>query len=361
MAEMDPERVDGDVNDKPCCSAAHVCGRCLELLVSELSQSAVAIGEGWADRVGTILRHGAKWPWSEDAARRFSRELVAHLAVDPRVLEQLAELASHAARRRWNEAATTSMSQSQSARRDSRSMLSSDQNLDNITLLVVDDDDDARELAGVSGVKVFKASSAPEAFAAFERERPDMIICGVRTLHGAGLELIRRVRSLPPERGGLVPAISVSAGALKDACLDAGFHFDFTTPLPPTVLVEAIRSFLRDEPESHNAWCVDVDERTIYLRLIGHVTAGDMRTMTATLVSILKQNPHRFRIISDLRKMSSFTPAVAAVVQSGIWNVRKRIDSVVVVGASSTAWAISRSTCFLLRVPCSLSSEIPCR
>ena len=66
-----------------------------------------------------------------------------------------------------------------------------------------------------------------------------------------GLSLIRRIRSLPPEAGGLVPAVALTAyvgKAERDRALDAGFDSFLTKPIDPRVLVAEISKLL-DVPD----------------------------------------------------------------------------------------------------------------
>ena len=60
-----------------------------------------------------------------------------------------------------------------------------------------------------------------------------------------GFTLIRRIRGLPSDRGGLVPAIAVSAYARADdreQCLAAGFQLHVSKPIDIEQLVAAIAS-----------------------------------------------------------------------------------------------------------------------
>jgi CheY-like chemotaxis protein len=63
-----------------------------------------------------------------------------------------------------------------------------------------------------------------------------------------GNSFLRRVRSLPPERGGDVPAIALTAYARPEdrrATEDAGFQLHLVKPVRPDQLLTAIESCVR--------------------------------------------------------------------------------------------------------------------
>jgi signal transduction histidine kinase len=100
-----------------------------------------------------------------------------------------------------------------------------------LSVLVVDDDADAREtiavVLGQRGARVETAGSVQEALAAIDRARPDVLLSDIGMPGEDGYALIRRVRALPPERGGCVPAAALTAyaGAADRArVLAAGFQ-----------------------------------------------------------------------------------------------------------------------------------------
>src|SRR5207253_2278280 len=67
-----------------------------------------------------------------------------------------------------------------------------------VKLLVVDDDADTRELLSMilqeAGAEVATAGSANDGLAAFERQRPDVLVSDIGMPDGDGYSLIRRVR-----------------------------------------------------------------------------------------------------------------------------------------------------------------------
>ncbi|HYY43093.1 MAG TPA: GAF domain-containing protein, partial [Pyrinomonadaceae bacterium] len=89
--------------------------------------------------------------------------------------------------------------------------------LDGLKVLVVDDEPDTRELLkaglGQCGAEVTIVGSVAEALEAIETTVPDLMISDIGMPGEDGYGLIRRVRGLPAEQGGKVPAIALTAYA----------------------------------------------------------------------------------------------------------------------------------------------------
>jgi CheY-like chemotaxis protein len=110
--------------------------------------------------------------------------------------------------------------------------------LDGLRLLVVDDDLDTCEamslLLARAGARVATAASVPEAFAAFERSRPDVLISDIGMPGEDGYELIRRLRERGREKGGAVPAVALTAYARpedREQALAAGYQAHLAKPV----------------------------------------------------------------------------------------------------------------------------------
>jgi PAS domain S-box-containing protein len=121
--------------------------------------------------------------------------------------------------------------------------------LDGVRVLVVEDEADARHLLAAvlqkRGALVFMASSAAEALETLERERPDVLLSDIALQEQDGYELIRKVRSLSPERGGRIPAAALTGyGRLEDRmrALSAGFQLHAAKPVEPAELVAVVAS-----------------------------------------------------------------------------------------------------------------------
>jgi signal transduction histidine kinase/ActR/RegA family two-component response regulator len=87
--------------------------------------------------------------------------------------------------------------------------------LDGLRLLVVDDDRDFRELVsailGQYGAQVNTAASAAEALTQLENWKPDALVADIGMREEDGYSLITKVRALPADRGGRVPALALTA------------------------------------------------------------------------------------------------------------------------------------------------------
>ena len=113
-----------------------------------------------------------------------------------------------------------------------------------LTVLVVDDQPDARELIlrvlEDCSARVLTAGSAEEAVPLVETGRPDVLITDIGMPGADGYELLRRVRELGPARGGRVPAIALTAFARSEdrtRALRSGFMVHVSKPVDPSELV----------------------------------------------------------------------------------------------------------------------------
>jgi CheY-like chemotaxis protein len=121
--------------------------------------------------------------------------------------------------------------------------------LENLAVLVVDDDADTRELLLEAlegcGARARGAASAAEAFDVVERDCPDILLSDIGMPGEDGYALIRRIRTLPPARGGAIPAAALTAYTRSEdrsLALDAGFQLHLAKPLDPSALIAAVVS-----------------------------------------------------------------------------------------------------------------------
>jgi CheY-like chemotaxis protein len=121
-----------------------------------------------------------------------------------------------------------------------------------IRVLLVDDDADAREviseLVSEAGALVTQTASAREAYAALRAEPPHVLISDIGMPEEDGYSLVRRIRALPPEHGGDVPAIALTAyGRAEDvrAASEAGFQLHLVKPVKPEALLKAITAWAK--------------------------------------------------------------------------------------------------------------------
>lgn len=121
-----------------------------------------------------------------------------------------------------------------------------------IRVLVVDDEDDARELIAdvlsEAGAAVEKAASAEQAYELLLAHPPHLMISDIGMPGMDGYELVQRIRGLPPEKGGDVPAIALTAYARQEdvrAATEAGFQLHIAKPVKPEKLLEAVSAWVR--------------------------------------------------------------------------------------------------------------------
>ncbi|MBR8840843.1 MAG: PAS domain-containing protein [Stigonema ocellatum SAG 48.90 = DSM 106950] len=128
-------------------------------------------------------------------------------------------------------------------------LLEGELDLTGIRVLTIDDDPDTRELLMVLlsqyGAEVMTVASSPEFLAALESFRPDVLVSDIGMPEVDGYTLLRNVRSLPPERGGQIPAIALTAyaGDLdQQKALKAGFQKHLAKPIEPHQLIQMVFS-----------------------------------------------------------------------------------------------------------------------
>ena len=123
--------------------------------------------------------------------------------------------------------------------------------LDGVHVLLVEDDDDSRKLLGTMlkryGAKVTSTKSAAEALDVFENEVPDVIISDIGMPDQDGYELIRKVRALPVEKGGKIPAIALTGYASRkdrERALTSGYHQHVAKPIEQVDLINTIAALV---------------------------------------------------------------------------------------------------------------------
>jgi CheY-like chemotaxis protein len=120
-----------------------------------------------------------------------------------------------------------------------------------LKILVVDDDIDTRALIERVlkrvGAEVTSVGSAREALEVLEREKPHVLVSDIAMPEEDGYLLLKKIRALPPERGGRVPAIALTAHSLVQdrlRSLRAGFQSHVPKPVVPEELVEVVASVI---------------------------------------------------------------------------------------------------------------------
>jgi signal transduction histidine kinase/ActR/RegA family two-component response regulator len=116
-----------------------------------------------------------------------------------------------------------------------------------VHVVVVDDEQDARDLVAAvleqAGAVVTSVGSAEEAMHAIHERPPSLLVSDIGMPGEDGYALIARVRALPAESGGLVPAVAVTAFTREDdraRALRAGYNAHVAKPIDPAALVTLV-------------------------------------------------------------------------------------------------------------------------
>jgi PAS domain S-box-containing protein len=123
--------------------------------------------------------------------------------------------------------------------------------LSGVRVLVVDDEHDTREILSVMltryGAEIRTAGSAAEAMTVFSQWLPDVLVSDIGMPEEDGYALIKKIRALPQENGGDVPAIALTAFASaqdKKTSLAAGFQRHLSKPIEPVALAKNVALIL---------------------------------------------------------------------------------------------------------------------
>jgi CheY-like chemotaxis protein len=122
--------------------------------------------------------------------------------------------------------------------------------LRDVRVLLVEDDDDTRELVRITleaaGASVDAVASAKDARREMLEEPPDVLISDIRMPEEDGYMLIRSLRTA----GISTPAIALTALARRedaDEAQAAGFQLHMTKPIDATGLIDAVASLVRGD------------------------------------------------------------------------------------------------------------------
>jgi len=121
------------------------------------------------------------------------------------------------------------------------------QTLNGLRVLIVDDEEDARQIISTviarTGAEVKACESATEALEVLERWHPDVLMSDIAMPGEDGYSLINKIRSLPAERGGQIPAAAFTAYAREEdrkRALAAGYQMHIAKPVSSGQLVAMI-------------------------------------------------------------------------------------------------------------------------
>ncbi|MEH2307589.1 hybrid sensor histidine kinase/response regulator [Nostoc sp.] len=121
-----------------------------------------------------------------------------------------------------------------------------------LKVLVVDDEADTRNLLSFMfeeyGAIATAVASVDEALAVLEQAKADILISDIGMSEQDGYTLIRKLRSLEPEKGGCMPAIALTAYTREEdrlEALSAGFQQYLSKPIDPNKLIAMVASVLK--------------------------------------------------------------------------------------------------------------------
>ncbi len=119
--------------------------------------------------------------------------------------------------------------------------------LDGLTVLVLDDEVDARELIGEVlrefGATVHLATSASVALPLVSRIRPDVVVSDIGMPDMDGYGFIRALRAMPSEHGGRTPALALTAYSREEdsrRAFASGYQRHIAKPIDTWELVSAV-------------------------------------------------------------------------------------------------------------------------
>ncbi len=133
---------------------------------------------------------------------------------------------------------------------DAEGKMNSQGKLNGFWILAVDDEADAREIVSfmlqINGAKVTTANSAVEALeilSGCNGRLPDILLSDISMPFESGYALVEKVRALPAEKGGQIPAVALTAFNRpedREAAFEAGFQRHLGKPVDMDALIEAI-------------------------------------------------------------------------------------------------------------------------
>ena len=125
--------------------------------------------------------------------------------------------------------------------------------LNGLRVLVIDDEEDARELLTIalthSGAEVRTAATVRAALEILSQWKPHVLVSDIGMPGEDGYDLIRTVRALDFEKGGAIPALALTGYAsAEDAARtrDAGYQTHMAKPVAPGDLALAVASLVTE-------------------------------------------------------------------------------------------------------------------
>lgn len=203
-------------------------------------------------------------------------------------------------------------------------------NLEGLTILVVDDDADSRELVATvlraEGAEVTAAASAMQALALLEVGAPMLLVSDVGMADVDGYELLRRIRRLSDPKCRNLPAIALTAYSRaqdRRLALAAGFQSHISKPVEPAELVRVAASVVGfvDRQVSPARRAIALRRADTFVKL---EKVLETRGLHEALRFLNSRTPHRF---TAMYRFDSPTLQNLALVDSHAPDVRKGDDT----------------------------------
>jgi PAS domain S-box-containing protein len=125
--------------------------------------------------------------------------------------------------------------------------------LQGIRILVVEDEEDAREFVGAllesRGATVRLTASAAEAYVSLDQGLPDVIVSDIGMPDEDGYAFARRLRTFPRERGGVTPIVALTAYASaqdRRRAIEAGYDYHLPKPVDSEELIRVLDRLSRE-------------------------------------------------------------------------------------------------------------------
>ncbi|WP_414576167.1 PAS domain S-box protein [Anabaena sp. CCY 9402-a] len=123
--------------------------------------------------------------------------------------------------------------------------------LSGVRVLVVDDEVDSRDFATTvlekCQAEVQAVDSVPAALEMIKQWQPDVLVSDIGMPNEDGYALIRKLRSLPPEQGGKIPAAALTAYARAEdrtRAIQEGYQLHLPKPIEPIELATVVASLI---------------------------------------------------------------------------------------------------------------------
>ena len=134
------------------------------------------------------------------------------------------------------------------------------EDLSGLTILLVEENEDARQLLDHSlraeGASVVTANGVAQALQHFQGAAFDVLVSDLNMADGGGYALIQRIRALPDGAGGFVPAIALSSASdegTRRTALRAGFWRFVPKPVDASFLRAEIATVGRAYRQSNGS------------------------------------------------------------------------------------------------------------